>query len=107
MTMASDYFRIRGDYINAIKCLQRAIYYAPRYFVKFNSKQHNCLTIFIFPLLNRNFRNIPTLSLSNMLHKLNFINDSLSIALSTLSFDSNNSLLYYYIGNIYVVYILH
>ena len=78
--MASDYFRIKGDYLNAIKCLQRAIYYSPN-----------------------NMKNIPTLALSNMLHKLSYLNDSLSVALSVLSFDSNNSLLYYYIGNIFVV----
>jgi hypothetical protein len=80
MTMASDYFRVKGDFTNAVKCLQRAIYFSPQ-----------------------NFKNIPTLALSNMLHKLNYINESLAIALSVLSFDSNNSLLYYYIGNIFVV----
>ncbi|RNA02773.1 tetratricopeptide repeat 17-like [Brachionus plicatilis] len=79
LSMAADYFRIKGDYFNAVKCFQRSIYYAPRH-----------------------HKSVPMLSLSNMLHKLHFLNDSLSIALSGYSIDSNSSLFAYYIGNIYV-----
>lgn len=30
LTMASDYFRAKGDYANSVKCLQRALYYVPK-----------------------------------------------------------------------------
>ena len=43
------------------------------------------------------------LSLSNMLHKLHFLNDSLSVALASFSYDLNSAPFTYYIGNIYVV----
>ncbi len=80
LTMASDYFRVKGDYLNSIMCLQRAIHYSPR-----------------------RFQSIPLLNLSNMLHKLHFINDSLVIALTSVSIDRKNPLLVYYVANIYVV----
>ncbi len=80
LTMASDYFRVKGDYQNSIMCLQRAIYYSPR-----------------------RFQSIPLLNLSNMLHKLHFINDSLVVALTSVSIDRENPLLVYYVANIYVV----
>ena len=51
----------------------------------------------------RHFHSIPMLSLSNMLHKLHYINDSLAIGLTSYSIDPKNSLLAYYLGNIYVV----
>ena len=78
--MASDFYRIKGDYANTIKCLQRAIYHAPR-----------------------PFSTLPVLSLSNVLHKLHFSEDSLAIALSSLSFDPFSPLFAYHIGNVYVV----
>ena len=37
-----------------------------------------------------------------MLHKLHFLNDSLTVALSCLPYEAENSLFAYYIGNIYV-----
>jgi hypothetical protein len=73
--MASDYFRIKGDFANSIICLQRAIYYSPKV-----------------------YEYIPKLSLSNILHKNHFVNDSLSIALSSISTQSENPLLAYFIG---------
>lgn len=79
LTMASDYFRVKGDYSNSIMCLQRAIYYSPK-----------------------QLRNIPLLNLANMLHKLHFINDSLIIGLTGYSHDNTNPLLAYYVANIYV-----
>ena len=30
LTMATEYFRIKGDFSNSIKCFQRALYYAPK-----------------------------------------------------------------------------
>ncbi len=33
LTMASDYFRYKGDFANSVKCLQRAIYYSPSYVI--------------------------------------------------------------------------
>ena len=30
LTMASEFFRIKGDYINAIICYKRALYYVPK-----------------------------------------------------------------------------
>lgn len=77
--MASDFYRIEGDYENAINCLQRSIYYA----------------------IDK-YRSIPLLVLSNTLHKSHFLNDSLTVALSGLAYSQNNLLLFYYIGNIYV-----
>lgn len=82
--MAGDYFRSIGDYENTIKCYQRAIYYSS------STSSNSGLAV-------------STLSLSNLLHKLHFINDSLSVALSSLTFDPNNKLFAYHIGNIFVV----
>jgi tetratricopeptide (TPR) repeat protein len=83
LTLASDFFRVKGDYLNSIKCFQRAIAFVPRHFA-----------------------DIPLLSLSNMLHKLHFINDSLSVALSAaLSVGGRQrdyAFLANYLGNIYV-----
>lgn len=79
LTMASDYFRVKGDYSNSIMCLQRAIHYS--------SKQ---------------FKSIPLLNLANMLHKLHFVNDSLIVGLTGYSIDNKNPLLSYYVANIYV-----
>ena len=53
--------------------------------------------------LYRHYAHVPLLSLSNMLHKLHFINDSLSVALTGISMNPDNFLLAYYLGNIYVV----
>ena len=63
-------------------------------------------SLFIFENLkkkNRKYSIIPLLSLSNMLHKLHFINDSLSVLMAGLSADADDFLLAYYLGNIYVV----
>jgi hypothetical protein len=38
-----------------------------------------------------------------MLHKLHFLNDSLSVALASFSYDLNSAPFAYYIGNIHVV----
>jgi hypothetical protein len=57
----------------------------------------------------RKYVHIPKLSLSNLIHKLNFLNESLSVALADLAELSDllsnleNSLIAYFIGNIYVV----
>lgn len=80
LKMASDYYRVKGDYVQSIQCLQRAVYFAPR-----------------------RYQSIPLLSLSNMLHKLHFNNDSLVIGLTGVAVDGKNPLLAYYVGNIYVV----
>ncbi|CAF0907060.1 unnamed protein product [Brachionus calyciflorus] len=79
LAMAGDFFRIKGDFLNAVKCLQRSIFYAPDV-----------------------HQTVPILSLSNMLHKLHFINDSLAIALTGAAMEPNNSIFSYYLGNIYV-----
>lgn len=78
MTMASEYFRLTGDFSNAITCLQRAIYYSPSI-----------------------HKNVPRLYLSNMLHKLEYINESLSIMLTNIAENMDNSLFAYYLGNVY------
>ncbi len=78
--MASDYFRVKGDFLNSIKCLQRAIHFAPK-----------------------RYQSIPMLNLANMLHKIHFNNDSLIIGLTSVSIDKHNPILAYYVANIYVV----
>lgn len=30
LTMASEFFRIKGDYVNSINCYKRALYYVPK-----------------------------------------------------------------------------
>lgn len=79
LSMASDFFRVKGDFKNSIICLQRSIYYSPR-----------------------RFKSIPLLYMSNMLHKLHFINDSISVLSAGISIDYKNPLLAYYMGNIHV-----
>ena len=53
---------------------------------------------------NRDSAIIPLISLSNMLHKLHFINDSLSVAIAGVITHPDDFLLAYYLGNIYVVF---
>ena len=60
--MAGDYFKIKGDFANAVKCLQRAIYHA-------TSRHHY----------------IPKLSLASMLQKMHKLNDSLVVALASIN----------------------
>ena len=78
--MASDYFRVKGDYLNSVKCLQRAIYYAPK-----------------------NYVNIPLFNLANLIHRVHYLNDSLSVALTASNAQPENNVIHYLIGNIYVV----
>jgi len=77
--MASDYFRIKGDFANAIDCLQKSLFY-----------------------VHTSYRGGPSIALAHLLHKQNFMNDSLAIALSSLTYEPANSLLSYFIGNIYM-----
>lgn len=52
--------------------------------------------------MKRIYESIPKLSLSNMLHKLHFLNDSLITALSCVPHEADNYLFAYYIANVYV-----
>lgn len=110
MTMASEYFRLTGDFANAVTCLQRAIYYSPRYtsiHITTKTTAYYEFCIFVWINLKKKtksmHKNVPRLYLSNMLHKLEYINESLSIMLSNIAENMDNSLFAYYIGNVYSV----
>jgi hypothetical protein len=78
--MAAYYFRLKGDYLNSIKCLQRAMYYVPA-----------------------KYYHMPAMTLSNTLHKSQFLNDSLAVALAAAGVRPQDTEIAYYVGNIYVV----
>ena len=77
--MAADYFRMKGDFLNAVKCLQRAVYYAPI-----------------------QYAHISHFNFANFLQKSHYLNDSLSIALAANGYQPNDSQICYFIGDTYV-----
>lgn len=94
--LAAIYWRVRGEPSQAIDCIQRALYYSPRYISHYTS-----ILLVIDPFSQ--YHDIALLHLTNVLYLSDQIYDALVPLKAALSFSTSRGILFYTLGKIYAV----